>query len=104
MEVPMDIIRKVITTFTAVEHRIEFVEEINGVQYYNDSKGTNTDAAIKGIEAMTRPTVLLAGGYDKGSEYDDWIKACVGKVKCLVLIGVTAEKIKETAEKYGFLL
>lgn len=50
---------------------------------------------------MTRPTVLLAGGYDKGSEYDDWIKACVGKVKCLVLIGVTAEKIKETAEKYG---
>ncbi len=101
MEVPMDIIRNVITTFTAVEHRIEFVEEINGVQYYNDSKGTNTDAAIKGIEAMTRPTVLLAGGYDKGSEYDDWIKACVGKVKCLVLIGVTAEKIKETAEKYG---
>lgn len=101
MNVPMENIRKVITTFKCVEHRIEYVEEINGVVYYNDSKGTNTDAAIKGIEAMSRPTVLLAGGYDKASEYDDWIIACEGKVKCLVLIGQTKEKIKAVAEKYN---
>lgn len=101
MEVPMENIKRVITTFKAVEHRIEFVEEIDGVVYYNDSKGTNTDAAIKGIEAMDRPTVLLAGGYDKQSEYDEWIQTCVGRVKCLVLIGQTREKIKETAEKYN---
>jgi len=101
MEVPIEKIKKVITTFKSVEHRIEYVEEIDGVVYYNDSKGTNTDAAIKGIEAMSRPTVLLAGGYDKQSEYDDWIQACVGKVKCLVLIGQTKEKIKATAEKYN---
>ncbi len=101
MEVPISVIRDVITSFKAVEHRIEFVRDVNGVEYYNDSKGTNTDAAIKGIEAMSRPTVLLAGGYDKDSEYDDWIKACVPKVKCLVLIGQTKEKIKATAEKYG---
>lgn len=54
--VPMEIIRKTIREFTAVEHRIEFVAEKNGVAYYNDSKGTNPDAAIKGIQAMNRPT------------------------------------------------
>lgn len=101
IKVPMRIIYETITTFRSVEHRIEYVDEINGIIYYNDSKGTNTDAAIKAIEAMSRPTVLLAGGYDKGSEYDDWIKCCVGRVKSLVLVGATKEKIKETAIKYG---
>ena len=62
--VPMDIIRKVIRAFKGVEHRIEYVTEKNGVVYYNDSKGTNPDAAIKGIQAMNRRTVLLGGGYD----------------------------------------
>ena len=65
--VPMEIIRKTIREFTAVEHRIEFVAEKNGVAYYNDSKGTNPDAAIKGIQAMNRPTFLIGGGYDKDS-------------------------------------
>ena len=84
------------------EHRIEFVEEIDGVAYYNDSKGTNPDAAIKGIQAMNRPTYLIGGGYDKGSEYDEWIEAFDGKVKELVLIGVTAQKIADCARKHGF--
>ena len=60
--------------FTAVEHRIEYVTEKNGVAYYNDSKGTNPDAAIKGIQAMNRPTLLIGGGYDKESSYDEWIQ------------------------------
>ena len=95
-------IRKSICEFTAVEHRIEYVTEKNGVVYYNDSKGTNPDAAIKGIQAMNRPTWLIGGGYDKESCYDEWIEACDGKGRCLVLIGQTKEKIKEAAEKHGF--
>lgn len=101
MQVPTEIIRRTIQEFKAVEHRIEYVEEIHGVRYYNDSKGTNPDAAIQGIRAMTRPTVLLAGGYNKGSEYDEWLKECVGKVKALVLIGQTKEKIAHVAQKLG---
>jgi len=100
MNVPVDIIRKVVLDFTAVEHRIEYVAEKNGVKYYNDSKGTNPDAAIKAIEAMIRPTVLIAGGYDKKSEYDQWIESCVGKVKSLILMGATAKAIGEVAARY----
>ena len=95
-------IRKSICEFTAVEHRIEYVTEKNGIVYYNDSKGTNPDAAIKGIQAMNRPTWLIGGGYDKESCYDEWIEAFDGKVRCLVIIGQTKEKIKEAAEKHGF--
>ncbi len=100
--VPLDVTLSVIKTFKAVEHRIEFVAEKNGVVYYNDSKGTNPDAAIQGIRAMSRPTVLIGGGYDKGSEYDEWIEAFGGKVKCLVLLGQTREKIAECAKAHGF--
>lgn len=100
--VPMEIIRKTIREFTAVEHRIEFVAEKNGVAYYNDSKGTNPDAAIKGIQAMNRPTFLIGGGYDKDSSYDEWIQSFDGKVKKLVLLGATKEKINETAKRLGF--
>lgn len=100
--VPMESIRKSVCEFTAVEHRIEYVTEKNGVVYYNDSKGTNPDAAIKGIKAMNRPTLLIGGGYDKGSSYDEWIEAFDGKVRYLVLIGQTKEKIKEAAERLGF--
>ena len=100
--VDMDSIRESICAFTAVEHRIEYVTEKNGVAYYNDSKGTNPDAAIKGIQAMNRPTLLIGGGYDKESSYDEWIQAFDGKVRYLVLIGQTREKIKDAAEKNGF--
>lgn len=100
--VDMAQIRKSICEFTAVEHRIEYVTEKNGVVYYNDSKGTNPDAAIKGIQAMNRPTLLIGGGYDKESSYDEWIQAFDGKVKYLVLIGQTKEKIKAAAKKNGF--
>lgn len=88
--------------FQGVEHRIEFVAEKNGVAYYNDSKGTNPDAAIKGIQAMNRPTLLIGGGYDKDSSYEEWIEAFEGKVKKLVLLGATREKIDETARRLGF--
>lgn len=100
--VPMDTILGAVKRFKAVEHRIEYVATKNGVDYYNDSKGTNPDAAIKGIKAMNRPTVLLGGGYDKDSTYDEWIESFDGKVKLLVLIGQTREKIAECAREHGF--
>ncbi len=78
--VPVEVIREAVLAFKGVEHRIEFVTEKQDVAYYNDSKGTNPDAAIKVIQAMNRPTVLLGGGYDKDSEYTQWIQAFDGKV------------------------
>ncbi|MCD7745057.1 MAG: UDP-N-acetylmuramoyl-L-alanine--D-glutamate ligase [Lachnospiraceae bacterium] len=100
--VPFAEIRKTVCAFQAVEHRIEYVTEKHGVVYYNDSKGTNPDAAIKGIQAMDRPTLLIGGGYDKNSSYEEWIRAFDGKVKYLVLIGQTREKIADAAAACGF--
>lgn len=100
--VPLEKIVEVLKRFQAVEHRIEYVTEKRGVKFYNDSKGTNPDAAIKGICAMNRPTLLIGGGYDKASEYDEWIESFGGKVKKLVLIGQTREKIAECARAHGF--
>ena len=102
MGVSLDKIRESLKKFQAVEHRIEYVTEWNGIRFYNDSKGTNPDAAIKGIQAMNRPTYLIGGGYDKQSTYDEWIESFDGKVKKLVLIGQTREKIAECAKKHGF--
>lgn len=102
MGVPMKTILAVVREFHAVEHRIEFVAAKGGVDYYNDSKGTNPDAAIQGIRAMSKPTILIGGGYDKQSEYDEWVESFEGKVKWLVLIGQTRDKIAECARKHGF--
>lgn len=102
MGVPYESSVATVKKFKAVEHRIEFVATKRGVDYYNDSKGTNPDAAIQGIRAMSKPTILIGGGYDKHSEYDEWIEAFDGKVKCLVLVGQTREKIEECAKKHGF--
>ena len=102
LEVPMETILRVVKEFHAVEHRIEYVATKGGVAYYNDSKGTNPDAAIQGIRAMSRPTVLIGGGYDKESEYDEWIENFAGKVKWLVLVGQTREKIAACARAHGF--
>jgi UDP-N-acetylmuramoylalanine--D-glutamate ligase len=100
--VKVEVIRRVLREFKGVEHRIEFVDEINQVTYYNDSKGTNIDASKVAVLAMNRPIVLIAGGYDKGSEFDDFVKTFDGRVKDLVLIGVTADKIEKTAREHGF--
>ncbi len=102
MGVSLPVIQRVVKKFKAVEHRIEFVLERSGVRYYNDSKGTNPDAAIQAIKAMPGPILLIAGGYDKHSDYDEWIEAFDGKVKYLVLIGQTRDKISECAKAHGF--
>ena len=93
---------RVVKRFRAVPHRIEYTATVGGVKYYNDSKGTNPDAAIQGIRAMDGPTILIGGGYDKGLEFDDWIREFGDKVKRLILIGQTREKIRDTAVRLGF--
>lgn len=100
--IPMEQIKKAITSYRAVEHRIEYVETIQGVTYYNDSKGTNPDASIKAVQAMKSPTIVIGGGYDKESEFDEWIKVFGDKVRYLVLLGQTREKIAAAAIRQGF--
>ena len=100
--VPLDHIRNGIKGFKGVEHRIEYVNTIKGVKYYNDSKGTNPDASMRAIESMQSPTLLIAGGYDKDSNYDEWIQSFGDKVKALVLLGQTKDKIAKAARDNGF--
>ncbi len=95
-------ISEVLTSFQGVEHRLEFCGQVDGVNFVNDSKGTNPDASIKAVKATKGGIVLIAGGYDKGASFENLIRAFDGKVKHMVLLGATAEKIKETAERMGF--
>ncbi|MCL2618801.1 MAG: UDP-N-acetylmuramoyl-L-alanine--D-glutamate ligase [Defluviitaleaceae bacterium] len=89
-------------SFNAVEHRLEFVAERNGIAYYNDSKATNVDSAIKSLEAISRPIVLIGGGADKGVEFGEWVKLFPGRVKHLILIGEVADQIADTCKAYEY--
>lgn len=100
--VPLDIIINEVKRFKAVEHRIEYVATKNDVVYYNDSKGTNPDASIKAIKAMSRPTILIGGGFDKGADFDMYVDSFHPMIKLLVLMGQTSEKIAAAAKKQGF--
>ncbi|NLJ72576.1 MAG: UDP-N-acetylmuramoyl-L-alanine--D-glutamate ligase [Syntrophomonadaceae bacterium] len=102
LEINSRIIEKVLRQFKGVEHRLEFVGEFNKVKFYNDSKGTNPDSSIKAVDSIDKPIILIAGGYDKKSSYDDLIKSFDNKVKALILLGQTADKIEECAQKYKF--
>ena len=88
--------------FSPVEHRVEFVREVNGVRFVNDSKGTNPDATITAINSFDCPLVMILGGYDKHNDFDEMFELLVKKARGFVAIGQTAEKIIETAEKFGF--
>lgn len=101
-DVPGRTVGKALRSFKGVEHRLELVREYKGVRYINDSKGTNPDASVKALEAMSSPIILIAGGYDKKLAFDDFIKAFNGKVVYLLLLGATADTIADTARKYGF--
>jgi UDP-N-acetylmuramoylalanine--D-glutamate ligase len=100
--VPMDTVVDVLKKFTAVEHRIEFAGSVDGVDYYNDSKGTNPDASIKAVLAMRKPICIIAGGYDKGSDFDEWISLFPGRVKFVAVIGAVKDKIVASLDKIGF--
>jgi len=100
--VEADAIAGTLRRFAGVEHRLELALEKDGVRYVNDSKGTNPDASIKAIEAMPGGIVLIAGGYDKHADFADFLKAGLGRVKALVLIGATADAIEEAARAAGY--
>ncbi len=102
MGVKIENMSKAVREFKGVEHRIEYVKTVDGMNFYNDSKGTNPDSTIKAIEALKSPIILIAGGYDKGSEYDQLIQAFNDKVKTLILLGQTKDKISKSAADLGF--
>lgn len=95
------VIAEALRTFQGVEHRIEWVADFKGVRFFNDSKGTNPDSTIKAVEAMKGPTVLIAGGMDKGSTFDEMIRTFGETVTDLVLLGETREMIQESARRAG---
>ena len=87
----------------AVEHRLELVSTIDGVDFYNDSKATNVDAAIKALESFAHRVVLIAGGVGKGADFAPWVRLFKEKVSYLVLIGEAAEKIAKECTRIGFV-
>jgi UDP-N-acetylmuramoylalanine--D-glutamate ligase len=95
-------IKKSLKTFKGVEHRMEPVATLKGVKFVNDSKGTNPDASLMAIRATEPDIILIAGGYDKHSDFHPFIQGFDGKVTHLLLMGATAEQIKNTAEEEGF--
>ena len=104
MGIELEPLRKTLREFPGVEHRIEFVREKNGVQYINDSKGTNPDSTIKAVRAMGRPTILLlgVGEYDKFSDFVPLFKEFNGKVKAVIASGKTVPEILTAADATGF--
>lgn len=88
-------IEEAVTAFSGLGHRLEFVREVHGVQYYNDSKATTPESAIAAVTAFPVPVILIAGGYDKGSHFEEFAKKCAKHTKSTILIGKTAEKLKE---------
>lgn len=102
MGVDLEIIAQTLRDFKGIEHRLKYVDNIDGVTFYNDSKGTNPVSSISAVKAIESPIILIAGGMDKGSEFSEFIQSFDGKVKALVLLGETAEKIKNTAISLGY--
>ncbi|MBR2774074.1 MAG: UDP-N-acetylmuramoyl-L-alanine--D-glutamate ligase [Selenomonadaceae bacterium] len=100
--VAADKIANVLKTFQGVEHRIEFVRELDGVKYYNDSKATNTDSAIKALETFAGHIVLIAGGDDKGTDLADFLKLVNERVDWLILVGDAAARFKACALESGY--
>lgn len=96
-----EVIKRVLTSFKAVEHRLEYVNTVNGVVYVNDSKGTNPDSTIKAVQSYKTPIILIAGGYDKGSDFTELFDIAVNYVRTVLVIGQTADLIADTASKAG---
>lgn len=101
-KIPPEAIRQGLITFEGVRHRLQEVQTVNGVLYVNDSKGTNPDSTIKALEAFTEPVILIAGGRNKGSDFNKLGTLITQKVKALVLLGEARSIIRQTVEGQGF--
>lgn len=95
------IIVDVLKNFKAVEHRLEYVDTIEGVKFVNDSKGTNPDSTIKAVQSYSDPIILIAGGYDKNSDFNELFEVAKKYVKCVIALGQTADLIEKTSKKHG---
>lgn len=102
MGIPAETIARVLKGFQGVPHRLEFVAEIDGVKYINDSKGTNPAAAIKALDAYSEPVVLIAGGKNKGGDFGSFAAAIKQKVRALVVLGQSADLIEQAVRAKGF--
>lgn len=102
LNVDLEVIKNILKSFASVSHRQEFVRDINNITFINDSKGTNPDSTIKAIESYNRPIVLIAGGKDKGSKFDELLDVAKNKVRALVLMGETSHIIEKCAREKGF--
>lgn len=98
--IKLEDIVKAIKTFKSISHRLEYVRTLSGIDFYNDSKGTNVDSSVKAIESFDRPIIIIAGGYDKHIDYTDFVKAFKKNGKLMVLMGETKYKLKELCDKY----
>jgi UDP-N-acetylmuramoylalanine--D-glutamate ligase len=98
-DVKVENMRKVATTFAGVEHRNEFVREIDGVKFYNDAIATSPTRTLAGLNAFIKPVILIAGGYDKKIPFEPLAEGSYAKIKALVLVGKTKYLIKEAFEK-----
>lgn len=87
--------------FKGVSHRLEYITEVNGVTYINDSKSTNISSTIVAMKAMNEPTTLILGGSDKGFEFDELFENVTENIKNFVVVGETKNKILKSAQKYG---
>lgn len=100
VEIRPELVRESLTDFESVEHRLEFVAKVHGVEFINDSKATNINAAWYALESMSKPTVWIVGGVDKGNDYNELLELVKSKVKAIVCLGVDNAKIKETFSSY----
>ncbi len=101
--VDLESIRKVLVSFRGVEHRLEYVTDVEGISFYNDSKGTNTDASIKAINSFDPPVHIILGGMDKGEDFGLLVDNLEGNVKTASIFGETKYKLAETMKNNGFL-
>ena len=95
VEIRKDIVRQSLEDFVNVEHRLEFVAKVNGIEFINDSKATNINSTWFALESMEKPTVWIVGGVDKGNDYNELLPLVDEKVKAIICLGENNEKIKE---------
>lgn len=94
-----EVIRGVVHTFQGVPHRLEFVRRLEGISFYNDSISTTPERAIAGIDSFEEPLVVIAGGYDKKLPFEEFARRMAGKVRVLLLLGATADKIERAVSE-----
>ena len=96
LEIRKEVVRESLEDFVNVEHRLEFVAKVHGIEFINDSKATNVNSTWFALESMDKPTVWVVGGVDKGNDYSELMELVKGKVKAIICLGVDNQKLLET--------